>query len=126
MTTRNVCIALALVSAAACGGSGSTGTPSGGNTPVPTGGVEVTNNAFSPASKTVSVNTTVQWAWNSCTGDPYGGNQTCVSHDILFDDGMTSGPMSQGSYSRAFTVPGPYNYHCTVHGTAMSGTITVQ
>jgi plastocyanin len=127
MTTRNVCIALALVSAAACGGSGSTGTPSGVNTPAPTGGISVTNNAFTPATKTVAVGATVQWAWNSCTGgDPYGGNQTCVSHDIVFDDLVTSGLMDQGTFSRTFTAAQTYNYHCSVHGAAMSGTIIVQ
>ena len=126
MTTRNVCVALALVSAAACGGSGSTGTPSGVNTPPPTGGISVTNNAFTPATKTIAPGATVQWAWNSCTGDPYGGNQTCVFHDILFDDGSTSGQMDHGTFSRTFTAAATYNYHCSIHGAAMSGTIIVQ
>jgi plastocyanin len=128
MTTKNVCIALALISAAACGGGYSSGPPSQtpGNTPPPTGAISVTNNAFSPDAKSVSVNTSVQWAWNSCSGDPYGGTQTCVSHDVVFDDGATSGLKDQGTYSRTFAAAGTYNYHCSVHGTAMSGTITVQ
>ena len=128
MTTRNVCIALALISAAACGGGGSTGTQPIGNTPPPAGGVSVTNNAFSPASKTVPVNTPVQWAWNTCTGDPYGGNQTCVSHSVTFDDGTTSSALQdQGTFSRSFTAAGTYNYHCSVHVLqGMTGTITVQ
>lgn len=125
MTTRNVCIALALVSAAACGGGSSTGTQSSGNTITPPGGVSVTNNTFTPATQTVMVGGTVRWAWNSCTGDGY-GSQTCVSHNVVFDDGATSGLQDQGSFSRTFTVAGTYNYHCAVHGTAMSGTIIVQ
>jgi plastocyanin len=110
-----------------CGGSGgSTTSPSPGvNTPPPANnGVSVTNNVFSPASKTVAVGTAITWAWNSCTGDGYNG-QTCVSHNIVFDDGVTSGLMDQGTYNRTFTVAGTYPYHCAVHGPAMSGSITV-
>ena len=128
MTTRNVCTAVALISAAACGGysSGPTNTTTG-NTPPPAGGISVSNNEFNPATKTVAVGATVQWAWNTCAGDPYGG-QTCVSHSVTFDDGSTSSPLKdQGTFSRSFAAPGTYNYHCSVHvAQGMVGTITVQ
>ena len=136
MRTRNVCIALALISATACGGGGGDSSiappppppPPSGNTPPPVGAVSVTNNAFSPSAKTVAVNTTVQWAWNSCTGsgDPYGMGETCIAHGVNFDDGITSPTQGQGTYTRTFTVAGVYNYHCPTHGTAMQGSITVQ
>ena len=126
---RNLWIALALMSAAACGGSGgsATGVSPGVNTPAPVGGVSVENNVFTPSTKSVTAGTTVQWAWNSCTetGGVYGGGGTCVAHDILFDDGATSGAKDQGTYSRTFATAGTYPYHCSVHGTAMSGSITV-
>ena len=125
MTTRNVWIAIALISAAACGGTSSTGTQNGVNTAPPPGGVSVTNNVFSPVTKTVAVGSSVQWAWNSCTGDVYSG-QTCVSHNVVFDDGVTSGLQDQGTFNRTFNVAGTYNYHCAVHGAAMSGSIIVQ
>ena len=132
MGTRNVCIALALISASACGGSGggspSTGpkTQPPGNTPPAVGEISVTNNAFSPTAKTVTVGTAVNWAWNTCSGgDGYTG-QVCVSHSINFDDGVNSGTQDQGTYSRTFTAAGTYPYHCSVHGAAMAGTITVQ
>jgi len=132
MRTRNVCIALALISASACGGSGggspSTGpkTQPPGNTPPATGEISVTNNAFSPTTKTVAAGTAVNWAWNTCSGgDGYSG-QICVSHSINFDDGVNSATQDQGTYSRTFTAAGTYNYHCSVHGTAMAGTVTVQ
>ncbi len=130
MTTRNVCIALALISAAACGGSYSSGPTSQppGNQQPPAGGlgIAVTNYAFTPASLTVTKGATVEWAWSTCTGDPYGGTQTCVSHDIVFDDGRTSGPMSQGTYRTSFPASGTYNYHCSVHvAQGMVGSITV-
>ncbi len=84
------------------------------------------NNLFTPDAKTVSVGTAVTWAWNSCTDNGGYNGQTCVTHDILFDDGVTSGPLSQGTWPRTFTKAGVYPYHCSIHGTAMSGTITVQ
>jgi plastocyanin len=132
MKRGNVWIAVALISAAACGGSASTAPAGNGNTnPAPgntnptVGGISVTNNAFTPDAKTVAVGTSVQWAWDSCSGDVYSG-QTCVSHNVVFDDGTTSGLQSQGTFSRTFTVAGTYNYHCAVHGLAMKGTIIVQ
>ncbi|MDP9204013.1 MAG: plastocyanin/azurin family copper-binding protein [Gemmatimonadota bacterium] len=128
MTTRNAWIALSLISAIGCGGSGGSTAPnnqSSGNTTAPAGGISVTNNAFSPATKTVAPGTDVKWAWNSCTGDSYSG-QTCVNHSVTFDDGVTSPTQDQGTFNRTFTVAGTYNYHCSVHGAAMAGTITVQ
>ena len=133
MRTRNVCIALALISASACGGGGDSTAPNNqpsGNTPTPSGGISVTNNSFSPSTKTVAASTAVQWAWNSCTGggDPYGGGggEVCVEHGVNFDDGTSSPTQGQGTYIRTFTAPGTYNYHCAVHGAAMAGVITVQ
>ena len=130
MRTTNVCIALALISAAACGGGYSSGPPAqqpSGNTPPPAGAISVNNNSFTPSAKTVPVGSLVQWAWNSCSGgDIYGGGQNCVVHDVVFDDGATSGQKAQGTYARAFGTAGTFPYHCAVHGAAaMSGSITV-
>ena len=131
MKTRNVCIALALISATACGGGGGSSTapsttPPIGNTPPPAGGISVTNNAFSPATKTVAAGTAVQWAWNTCTGGGGYGDEICVAHGVNFDDGTNSPTQDQGTYSRTFTAAGTYNYRCAVLGTTMPGTITVQ
>src|SRR5258705_6694226 len=128
---RGVLVLLAVASLSGCGGSGggsSTGpTNNGGgvNTPPPAGGITVSNNSFSPGTKTVAVGASVQWGWNSCSGDPYYGT-TCVAHSVTFDDGTTSPTQDQGSYVRTFNAPGTYNYHCSQHGAAMSGSITVQ
>jgi plastocyanin len=129
MRTRNVCVALALISVGACGGSGGSTAPNNqptGNTTPPAGGISVTNNNFSPSAKSVVVGTDVKWAWNTCSGDSYSGGQTCVGHSVTFDDGVTSATQDQGTFNRTFAVAGTYNYHCAVHGAAMSGTITVQ
>jgi plastocyanin len=134
MRTRNVCIALALMAAPACGGGGGGSTnppPPSGNTPPPVGGISVQNNLFSPSSRTIAAGNSVTWSWNSCTSsssDPYGGGgaEVCVEHGVNFDDGINSPTQDRGSYVRTFTAAGVYNYHCAVHGTAMAGSITVQ
>ena len=120
---KQVCTTVAIACLFGCGGGYTSPVTPPVNTPAPDGGISVTNNAFTPASKTVSVNMAVQWAWNSCT-DTY-NSQTCVSHDIVFDDGATSGIKDQGTYSRTFATAAIYNYHCSIHPTVMSGSITV-
>ena len=126
---RGVFVLLAVASFYGCGGGGggnTTAPPNNGvNTAPPADGISVSNNMFTPDTKTVAVGTAIKWAWNSCTGDGYNG-QTCVSHSVTFDDGTTSPTQDQGTYSRTFNAAGTYNYHCSVHGTAMSGSITVQ
>jgi len=114
------------------GGGGSTGpgiNPSPAPPPPPpppaANTIVVANNNYTPSTQTVSTGTTINWNWNSCTGT-YGYDQNCVQHSVTFDDGQTSGLQDQGSYSRTFTTKGTYKYHCQIHGTAMSGTITVQ
>jgi len=126
----------ALAAAAGCGGS-STAPSSSGSTvqQQPQGGgntggstsssITVSNNFFDPASTTVTAGTEVTWTWNACTGDGYGG-QTCASHGVTFDDGSSSATQSAGTWTRRFTTPGTFTYHCPVHGSAMSGTIVVK
>lgn len=125
---RVALVALAVAGLAGCGGGGGGSTTSPkptGNTPAPSDGITVGNNYFTPPGKTITAGARVQWAWNSCTGDSYSG-PTCVSHSVTFDDGTGSAIQDQGTYSRAFNAAGTYNYRCSVHGAAMSGSITVQ
>ena len=129
MTPKGAYLTAALITAAACGGGGDepTGPPTGNNnTPPPAGGISVTNNAFTPADKTISVGTTVTWAWSTCTGGDGYDTETCVAHSVNFDDGPSSPTQEKGSYVRTFTTPGSYPYHCSVHGTAMAGRIVVE
>ena len=126
-----------MIAAVGCGGA-STAPGSGGNintgnnNPPPQNGqgstsnaITVDNNYFDPMSTTVPVGTKVTWTWNACGSDGYGG-QTCVSHGIVFDDGAQAAAQTQGTWTRTFSTAGTYNYHCSVHGASMSGTITVQ
>jgi plastocyanin len=127
---KQVCAVVALAGVFACGGGGggsnATGPviqPGGGVNPPPDV-ITVSNDNFSPASKTVAAGTQVSWNWNTCSGDVYTG-QTCVAHSVTFDDGVTSPTQDKGTFARTFTAPGTYAYHCAVHGAAMTGTITV-
>jgi plastocyanin len=124
-------VALSVAASAACGGSGGsgypTGTSNGGSNQRPGGerspSISVVNSSYTPSATTVSRGTTVTWTWNSCeTG--YGG-EICTSHSVTFDDGPSSGVLERGTYSRAFASAGTYKYHCTIHGTSMAGTVTV-
>lgn len=122
---KEVCQAVAVASLIACGGGGSDSvSPNPVPTTPPPGGVSITNDAYTPASRTVTVGSTVSWVWNTCSGDVYTGQQ-CASHSVTFDDGISSGTQDQGSFDRTFNVAGTYAYHCTIHP-AMTGTITVQ
>lgn len=116
-----------LILLAACGGAG----PDGGATtpgvapPGTTGAppspntVAVRDNVFSPGVMTVPAGSTVTWTWSA--------NNT---HDVTFDDGVTSGLLTNASFQRTFKTPGSYTYHCTLHGAlhggGMSGTVVVQ
>lgn len=126
MTTRILWIMLAFISATACGGGGETTGPPTGNTTVPAGGISVTNNAFSPAAKTIPAGTAVTWAWSTCSGGDIYGPETCVAHGVNFEDGTNSPTQETGTYSRTFSTAGSYPYRCAIHGAAMSGSITVQ
>ena len=142
LRVRAIVPALFALAIAACGGGGSGGgttAPTGGNNspppnpgdnnPVTTNTVTLTPDAFTPTNITVAKGTTVTWSWNSCTtsGDGYGGyGTTCVTHNIMFDDGVSSSAQSSGSFTRLFDVAGTFKYHCAIHGAAMSAQVVVQ
>lgn len=98
-----------LVLVAACSGDG----PS---SPVPANEVRVSNNAFSPASRTIAVGTTLTWRWVS-------GSST---HNVAFSGGPTSPDQASGTFARLFSAAGTFAYQCTIHGGSMSGSVTVQ
>ncbi len=78
--------------------------------------VSISGFAFSPATLTVSVGTTVTWTNNDST-----------THTITSDTGVfNSGNVANGkTYSYKFTTAGTYAYHCSIHS-YMKGTVIVQ
>jgi plastocyanin len=98
-----------LVLVAACSGDG----PS---SPVPDNEVRVSNNAFSPATRTIAVGTTLTWRWVSGSS----------MHNVTFTGGPASPDQSSGTFARLFSAAGTFTYLCTIHGASMSGSVTVQ
>lgn len=115
-------------------GSNSTGPSDGGNGQGTGGGavgaVKVGNILFesghngtrNPAQDTVAAGQTVTWTWTSTGSTPHSvrsqGTPSFASSPRLTGSGMT--------FSQTFDTPGTYHYDCSVHGSAMSGTIVVQ
>ena len=102
-----------------CGKSGgysysNSNPPAGGSTG---SGISMMNMSYSPATKTVAKGTVVTWTNN----DGY-------AHTVTSNDGTSfnSGNIEAGkSYSYTASVAGTFEYHCLIHGIAMSGTLIV-
>lgn len=105
-----------------CSKNSDYGTNNGNNNPPPAANqVLLQGNAFSPASMTVPVGTTVTWT----NKDSYNHTVTSGSNrtaDGKFDSGNLGG---NGTFSYKFDAAGTYNYYCKLHSN-MSGTIVVQ
>ena len=97
------------------GSSGSQGTP-GANE------VWMQNIAFVPASKTISVGTTITWI----NKDNYPHQPT--SGIPNYPDGMfKSGSLTTGdTYSFKFSTAGTFNYYCFILGAMMTAKMIVQ
>jgi len=113
MSVRGSIVLAALLAATACSGDGGDGVQGPGDGPE--ADVLVENNRFQPAALQVAPGSTVVWAWAS----------NGVQHNVTFEDDVTSGNRGSGTFQRTFADAGVYDYLCTLHGTGMSGTITV-
>jgi plastocyanin len=91
------------------GGNGGGGDTPGANE------VWIKGSAFGPSSITISAGTTITWT-----------NKDAVVHTVTSDNGLfDSGNLTVNStFSRQFTTPGTYPYHCTPHP-AMTATVIV-
>jgi plastocyanin len=85
------------------------------STPVATDAVSIKNFAFSPASITVAVGSTVVWTNNDGT-----------QHDVTFDGGHIASSVlnPNDTFSRTFPQAGTYHYICSIHP-FMHGTVIV-
>jgi plastocyanin len=91
------------------GGNGGGGDTPGANE------IWIKGSAFGPSSITISAGTTITWT-----------NKDAVVHTVTSDNGLfDSGNLTINStFSRQFTTPGTYPYHCTPHP-AMTATVIV-
>ena len=76
--------------------------------------VTIANFAFSPATLTVPVGTTVTWT-----------NQDGSNHFVKFTDAASDRLKKGSTYTRTFTAAGSYAYECSIHP-SMTGTVVVQ
>jgi plastocyanin len=105
--------------AISCGKSSysSTPTPPAGGGGTGADAISIYGMSFSPASLTVAKGTVVKWTNN----DSYA--HTATSNDgTTFDSKTISGG---GVYSYTAITAGTFEYHCTIHGVSMSGTLIV-
>jgi plastocyanin len=104
-------------SVAGATGSPVTFTATGEDTSPPpsTAAVSVDDNFFDPSSTRVATGGTVTWTWNGS-----------VDHNVTFSSGPNSSTQTSGTFMRTFATAGSYGYQCTIHGSAMSGTVVVE
>jgi plastocyanin len=100
----------------------STAPPSGGSGSPGANEVWMQGIAFNPASKTISVGTTITWT-----------NKDSFAHTVTSgvpnaQDGLfNSGNLNNGAtFSYKFNTVGTYKYYCTIHGSMMTATMIVQ
>lgn len=84
--------------------------------------VDVQSNFFSPSTVTIRVGDTVMWEFEA-SGHTVTSGDSCVS-DGMFDSGLRN---AGTTFSRTFTAPGSYDYHCIPHcGEGMTGVVIVE
>ena len=87
------------------------------------GGTKFVDTVSGTSTTTIPVNTTVVWNWvggfHSTTS---GSCTTSCTADNLWDSGQNSAPHT---FMRVFNQVGTYHYFCSVHNTAMQGTVIV-
>jgi plastocyanin len=76
--------------------------------------VALRDDRFVPASIAVPAGTTVTFTWDD----------DGAVHDVVFDDGIRSEQLGDGSFERTFTAPGEYAYTCSLHA-FMDGRVVV-
>lgn len=76
--------------------------------------------AFNPPTLTVTAGTTLTWDFKAGSHNVTSG--TAPTGDGAFTSGA---PQTSGTYTHQFNTPGTFPYFCSVHGSMMTGTITV-
>jgi plastocyanin len=75
--------------------------------------------SFQPANLSVTAGTTVTWDFLS-------GTHNVTSGTAPTSDGAYASPtQTSGTFTHPYSTAGTYHYFCTIHGTMMTGTVTV-
>ncbi|MGH2607804.1 MAG: cupredoxin domain-containing protein [Tepidiformaceae bacterium] len=121
----SLCVGLA--SLTACGGGGGEDEASASSRPSaarpaterPAASVAVLDNLFNPGQRSIKVGDEVNWDWNGTNAHSVVG----TFDGAAVDSGQKSG---SNRFTFKFEKAGTFEYHCGVHGAAMSGKITIQ
>jgi len=84
--------------------------------------VAVSDFKFEPANLSIAVGDIVKWTNNQGTHSVDGSTATFPNNPVSFSN-SSGGP--GWTFSFTFSTAGVYNYQCGVHGSSMSGKITV-
>jgi plastocyanin len=79
--------------------------------------------SYSPADATINVGDTVHWVWSSLFPPHSTTSGSVPTPDGLWDSGQSGSPHS---FDHIFPTAGTFRYFCSVHLSAMTGTITVK
>jgi PKD repeat protein/plastocyanin len=99
-----------------------TASVAGAQSPAATVSVTGSATTWSPDSVTVTTGQTVRWSFNGATL-PHNVRGTSPNWNPALNSPIGTG---QGPVDYTFNAPGVYTFICDVHGSGMSGTVTVQ
>ncbi len=87
------------------------------------GGLKFVDEVSGTSTSNINTGDTIDWVWSAGFHSTTSGTcTTSCTPDGLWDSGGHSTPFT---YSRDFSSAGTFHYYCSVHGTAMQGTVIV-
>ena len=111
-----------------CGDGGGEAPPT--DAPPPAGGIpanlrtiRVSDDGFSPGALQVPIGTQVFWEWSGKEEHQISGTFKSEEGDVAVESPRMKG---SGSFSYEFTTNGLFEYHCAVHGEAVSGRVIIK
>ena len=127
-----LCYGVLFAFVVACGGSTSDSNPPPPGPPAPppapgTVFVAIHDYDYAPDSIVVPAGTPVRWANGGAMVHSVTSDSNAFESPYLSPAGtdQSGQPTGGGTYTRTFTTPGTFPYHCEVHKTLMKGKVVV-
>ena len=87
--------------------------------------VTVADSYYAPTAVTVPKDGKVKWAWQGTTSQPHNVTLYKAPAGVKKND-FRSQDASSGTFTRKFTKPGAYQFHCTLHSVEMYMSVKVK